>query len=101
VSSARRAAALPDIPTTLEAGYPDSDYNFWIGMFAAGKTPRDIVARLHQETVRALQTPDVMERLTRLGAEPMIMTPEQFDAHVRAEIRINATLVKAAGITPH
>jgi tripartite-type tricarboxylate transporter receptor subunit TctC len=101
VSGSTRTAALPNIPTTLESGFPNSDYNFWVGLFATGKTPRDIVGRLHQETVKALNAPDIQERLKRLGADAMIMTPERFDAYIRDEIAMNAALVKAAGIEPN
>jgi len=98
IGSSKRAAALPSVPTTLEAGFPNSDYNFWIGMFVPAKTPRDIVSRLYRETLSALELPDVKERMMRLGAEPMPMSPEQFDAYVRDEIAANAVLVKATGI---
>jgi tripartite-type tricarboxylate transporter receptor subunit TctC len=101
VSSLKRSASLPDIPTTLEAGYPDSDYVFWIGLFAPAATPRDIISRLHAETAKALNEPAIKDALTKLGAEPMQMTPPQFDAFVRAEIETNAALVKAAGIQPN
>jgi len=96
--SSRRSSALPDLPTTVEAGVPDSDYNFWVGMFVHAKTPRDIVARLHAETVKALQSAEVKERFGRLGAETQIFAPEQYDRYIRDEIASNAALVKAAGI---
>jgi tripartite-type tricarboxylate transporter receptor subunit TctC len=99
VGSAKRAAILPDVPTTIEAGFPDSDYNFWIGLFAPARTPRESVSRLHELASAAFQSAETRERLARLGAEPMAMTPAQFDAHVREELRVNAPLVKAAGIT--
>ncbi|HUQ73188.1 MAG TPA: tripartite tricarboxylate transporter substrate binding protein [Burkholderiales bacterium] len=99
IGGPKRSSALPDLPTTLEAGYPDSDYNFWVGLFAPAKTPREIVNRLYKETVAAVQTAEVKERLTRLGAEPLTMAPEQFDAHVKEELRTNAVLVKEAGIS--
>ena len=98
VGSTRRSSALPDLPTTLEAGVPNSDYNFWVGMFAPAKTPRETVNRLYQETVRTLRSPDVREKMARLGAEPMDYNPEQFNAYLRDEIAANAALVKAAGI---
>ena len=98
VGSTRRSSALPDLPTTLEAGVPNSDYNFWVGMFAPAKTPREIINRIYQETVKALHAPDVREKLARLGAEPMDYTPEQFNVYLRKEIADNAALVKAAGI---
>ena len=82
VSSSKRASALPNVPTTVEAGFPDSDFDFWIGMFVPKKTPRDIVARIHQETVKGLEDPAVKEKLAKLGVEPMIMTPDEFDARI-------------------
>jgi tripartite-type tricarboxylate transporter receptor subunit TctC len=98
VGSPQRASALPNVPTTAEAGVPGSEFNFWIGMFAPGKTPRDIVNRLHSEVVKALNTPEVKERFVTLGADAWTLTPEQFDAYVRDEIKNNAALVKAAGL---
>jgi len=99
VGSSKRSSALPELPTTVEAGVPNSDYNFWVGMFVPAKTPRALVTKLHGETVKALQSDDVRERMAKLGAEPMILTPGEFDAYVRDEIIANAALVKAAGIT--
>ncbi len=101
VSTSKRSAALPDVPTTIELGFPDSDYNFWAGMFAPAATSRDIVHRLHDETAKALATPEIHEKIVRLGAEPMPMSPEAFDAYVRNEIAALALVVKAAGITPN
>jgi tripartite-type tricarboxylate transporter receptor subunit TctC len=101
VSGSTRASAFPDIPTTVEAGVPNSDYNFWIGMFVTTGTPGAITQRLYDETQKALATPTVKERLARLGAEPMPMTSAQFQAHVQKDIELNATLVKAAGLKPN
>jgi tripartite-type tricarboxylate transporter receptor subunit TctC len=98
VGSPRRSAALPDLPTTVEAGVPNSDYLFWIGMLVPAKTPRDIVAKLHQEVQKAIASADVKERFAKLGAEAFPMTPEQFDKYIRDEIASNAALIKAAGI---
>jgi len=98
VGSSKRSLALPELPTTLEAGVANSDYNFWVGMFAPAKTPSDTVNRLYRETVKALTLPDVREKLARLGAEPMDYNPDQFSAYLRGEIASNAALVKAAGI---
>ena len=99
VGSAKRATILPELPTTVEAGFPDSDYNFWIGLFAPAKTPREVVQRLYREAGEAFASAEMRERLARLGAEPMPMTPEQFDLHVKEELRLNGPLVKAAGIS--
>ena len=98
VGSTKRSTALPDLPTMLEAGVPDSDYNFWVGMAVPAKTPRAVVAKLHQNTEKAIRTPDLNERMARLGAEQWLMTPQEFDAYIRKEIAANAALVKAAGI---
>jgi tripartite-type tricarboxylate transporter receptor subunit TctC len=98
MGSSRRSAALPELPTTLELGVPDSDYNFWVGLFVPAETPRDIVGRLYRETARALQDPAVKESLAGLGAEQNLMEPKAFDAEIRKEIAANAALVKAAGI---
>ena len=98
VGSSTRSSALPDVPTTIEAGFPNSDYNFWTGMFVPAKTPRNVVNRLYQETVVALQATEVRERLAKLGTEPMPLSPEQFDKLIREELAANAVLVKAAGI---
>lgn len=100
VGSSKRSVALPDMPTTLELGIANSDYNFWVGMFVPAKTPRGIVEKLYQETRRALNSADVRERLIKLGAEPMEYAPDAFDAYLRKEIADNAALVKAAGIKP-
>ena len=101
VNGAKRSAALPNVPTTLEAGFADAEYPIWLGMFLPAKTARDIVDKLNRETLSALAEPKVRERLVSLGFEPMVMTPAEFAAHVEKEISVNAALVKAAGIKPH
>lgn len=101
VSGSRRAQSLPDVPTTTEAGYANSDYNFWIGMWVPVKTPRDVVERLYQETRKILAIPAVREKLIALGSEPAEMTPAQFDKFFQDDIALNTQLVKAAGIKPN
>ena len=101
VSSSKRATSLPDVPTTIEAGYPNSDYNFWVGMFVPVKTPRDIVNRLYQETRKAMALKSVQDKLTAHGGEPMAMTPTEWDRFLQGEIAMNGELVKAAGIKPN
>jgi tripartite-type tricarboxylate transporter receptor subunit TctC len=98
VSSPKRASALPDVPTTVEAGFPDSDFEFYISLFAPKKTPRDVIARIRQETVKGLEDAGVREKLAKLGVEPLIMTPEAFDARIAKEAPLAFTLAKAAGI---
>jgi tripartite-type tricarboxylate transporter receptor subunit TctC len=98
VGSSKRSLALPDLPTTLEVWRAQPDYNFWVGMFAPSRTPKETVSRLYQETAKALHSEQVREKMARLGAEPMDYNPEQFNAYIREEIAANAALVKAAGI---
>jgi tripartite-type tricarboxylate transporter receptor subunit TctC len=100
VNGNKRSAALPDVPTTLEAGFTNAEYPIWFGLFLPAKTPRDIVDKLNRETLKALQTPKLREKLAALGLDPMVMTPKEFDAHVQKEIALNAALVKAIGIKP-
>ena len=100
VGSSKRASALPQVPTTAEAGVPGSEFNFWIGMMVPAKTPKDIVNRLNEEVVKALATAEVIERFVTLGADAWTLRPDQFDAYIRDEIKTNAVLVKAAGLSP-
>ena len=98
VGSAKRSPALPTIPTTLEVGYAHSDYTFWIGSFVSSKTPADIVARLHNEIVRALASEPVKERFERLGAEPSPMGQAAFAQLVATETAASAELIKRVGM---
>jgi tripartite-type tricarboxylate transporter receptor subunit TctC len=100
VSSPKRAGLLPDVPSVLEL-FPNSDYPFWIGVFAPAKTPRAVIDRLHGETMKAMQAPNVKQRLDALGIEPGTLAPQQFDAQVRAEIVSTGALAKAAGLQPN
>jgi tripartite-type tricarboxylate transporter receptor subunit TctC len=101
VSSPMRASTMPDLTTTLEAGYPDSDYTFWIGVFVPSHTPAEIIAKLHEELQKALQAPAVKDKLAALGVEPMPLTTADFDAQVKQEIARYATFAKAAGLKPN
>jgi tripartite-type tricarboxylate transporter receptor subunit TctC len=98
VSTTKRSAALPNAPTTLEAGLPDSDYTYWNGLFAPAKTPRAIVDRLHAEVQKVLALPDVVAKFNPQGVEPMPVTPQEFDAVIAKEVAANIALVKAAGL---
>ena len=86
------------MPTTVEAGFPNSEYNFWTGIFAPARTPADIKAKLHAEISKALAHPPVRDKLRALGADPMPLTSEQYAGLVQQEIEMNTQLVKAAGI---
>ena len=98
VSSKTRAPTLPEVPTVAEAGVPAAEFNFWIGVLAPGQTPRPIVNRLHDEFERALQSPEVRDRHAKLGAEPMPMSPEQFDAAMREDLATLGALLRKAGV---
>jgi tripartite-type tricarboxylate transporter receptor subunit TctC len=98
VSTQRRSPALPDVPTTLEAGYANSDYTFWNGMLAPAKSPRSIVNRLHQEMQKVLAMPAVQQKFKPQGVDPLPMTPEEMDTLIKKEVADNIALVKAAGL---
>jgi len=98
MGSPKRSALMPEVPTTVEAGYPNSDYNFWVGALVSSRTPREIVQRLHREITAAVNAPDIREQFLKLGADPLTMSQEQFEAMVREEFQANAKLIKSAGI---
>jgi tripartite-type tricarboxylate transporter receptor subunit TctC len=98
MGSPRRSSLLPDVPTTVEAGYPNSDYNFWVGALVAAKTPREIVQRLNREINAAVNAPDVKDRFLKLGTDPLTMSLPEFEAMIQRELESNAKLIKAAGI---
>jgi len=98
VSTSRRSSALPEVPTTLELGFPNSEYNFWVGLFLPAKTPKDVVARMNDETRKAVQSPVLKERFGKLAAEPMVMTQGEFDDFIRKDIAAMGDLAKASGL---
>jgi len=98
VSSKKRAPNLPDVPTVAEAGVPGAEFDFWIGVLAPGQTPRPIIHKLHAEFDRALQSPEVRDRHAKLGADPMPMSPEQFDAQMREDLATLGALLRKAGV---
>jgi tripartite-type tricarboxylate transporter receptor subunit TctC len=98
VSTANRAAALPNVPTTAEAGLKDAAYHFWTGLFVPEQTPKSIVTRLYGETRKALDVPAVQQRLVKLGVDPMHMDTAEFDAYFREDVRSTVKLVRDAGI---
>jgi len=100
VSSARRSSLLPEVPTIAEAGVGGFSDALWNGMWAPAQTPPEVVDKLAKDVARALAAPDLRERLAKLGAEPMSMTPSEFTRFVRSEIEDSTRIVKAAGIKP-
>jgi len=100
VSTPKRIAALPEVPTIGEAGYPGGEFNFWVGMLAPAKTPRDVIAKVNAEVNKALKSGEVIDRLAKLGAEPMSMSPADFDAFIRREHDELGKIMREAGVTP-
>jgi tripartite-type tricarboxylate transporter receptor subunit TctC len=100
VSSSKRASALPDVPTTIEAGVPESDLDFWVGAFVPKQTPRDVVAKMQAEIAKAINNPATKSKLTTLGVEQMIMAPDAFDVRIAKEADMAVKLAKAARIEP-
>jgi len=98
VSGPKRTALMPALPTTVEAGYPDSAYNFWVGTLVAANTPRPIVERLAKEINALVQSPEIADRITKLGADPLTLSIAEFDAMIQRELKENAELIKKAGI---
>jgi tripartite-type tricarboxylate transporter receptor subunit TctC len=98
VSPAKRSSAVPELSTVAEAGVPGYDSGAWFGLVAPANTPKDIVNKLSRETARILKLPDVSARLLELGAEPVGGSPEQFSAHIKAEIAKWAKVIKDANV---
>jgi tripartite-type tricarboxylate transporter receptor subunit TctC len=98
VSTPMRSSDLPDVPTTVEAGYAQSDLTVWYGIFMPAKTPRAIVDRFHEAGTKVLATPATRQKLRQLVVDPMPMTPAEMDRFVAEEIAANGRLIKAAGI---
>ena len=100
VTSRRRAAATPDVPTMTEAGFSGIDADAWFGLMAPAKTPAPIVQRIHREAVRVLAQGDVRRRLDELGMAVVVNSPAEFGAHIQADTARWAKVIKAAGIKP-
>jgi tripartite-type tricarboxylate transporter receptor subunit TctC len=100
VSTPRRAADLPDVPTPGEVGLKNAESVFWLGVFMPAKTPRDIVEKFHVAGARTLAEPAMQDRLKQLGVEPLPMSPAEMDRFVVRETAENLEVIKAAGIKP-
>lgn len=99
VSTKTRASTLPQVPTSIEAGLPASDYTLWVGMIAPSATPPAVIKRLHEEALKALASADIKERMAKLGADPFTLSPEAFNAYIKSEMDVAARIVKAANLT--
>jgi tripartite-type tricarboxylate transporter receptor subunit TctC len=98
VSTKTRASTLPQVPTSIEAGLPNSDYTLWVGMIVPSATPAAVVKKLHEEALKALANPEIKERMAKLGADPFPMSPEAFNAYIKTEMDTAARIVKAANL---
>src|SRR6266540_6187949 len=98
VTGARRSPALPDVPTLAEAGAPDQESEIIVGLLAPGTTPGEIIDRLHREIARIIALPEIRERLSALGFEPIASTPEEFADRIKWEIDKWARVIRTAGI---
>lgn len=100
VTSSKRQASLPGVPTVAEAGVPGFEFTLWFGMWAPAGISGDLVEKINKDVNRALGSPDVVDRLAKVGQEPMLMSPAEFSKLVRKEIDDYARIIKAAGIKP-
>jgi tripartite-type tricarboxylate transporter receptor subunit TctC len=98
VSTAKRSPVTPDVPTVAESGLPGFEVSVWFAVLAPAATPREIVERLNGILVKALQSPDVRERLSSQGAEPIGDTPADFTAVMKRDLVKWAKVVKDANI---
>jgi tripartite-type tricarboxylate transporter receptor subunit TctC len=100
VSSAQRSPLLPNVPSVAEQGYAGFDYTLWVGLWGPGKMPADVAAKINKDVNAALASPDLRERLTKLGTVPGNLTIPQFTEFVKKEIEETRTILQAAGIKP-
>jgi tripartite-type tricarboxylate transporter receptor subunit TctC len=100
VSTSGRSSRLPNVPTTGEAGVPNADAPLWFGLWAPAGTPKAITDKINADVRRALQSPDVKEKLANLGNEVVDMSPDQFARYVRSEMETYGRIIRAAGIKP-
>lgn len=100
VSSAQRSPLLPEVPTIAEQGIAGFDYTLWVGLWGSAKLPAELVNKINADVRKALGSPDLKDRLTKLGTMPMDMSAQQFTEFVRKEIDDTAKVMKAAGIKP-
>ena len=97
-SAPRRSTLMPDLPTLEEQGYQNASYNFWVGALVPAKTPRAIVDKLHDDITALVESPEVTDRIHKLGCVPLPMSVKQFEGMVAAELKENAALIKKANI---
>ena len=98
VTTLKRTAAAPDLPTIAESGVANYDANTWYGALAPAKTATPVITRLHAEFIKVMQSPDILDRISALGYEPATTTPQEFGAYIKTEVSKWGKVVKATGI---
>jgi len=98
VTSAQRSPALPEVPTVAEAGLPDFEVTTWYGVLAPAGTPRNVINRLNGELVKIMHAPELKEKLTATGTEPLTSTPDEFAAYIQKEIAKWGDVIRKAGV---
>jgi len=98
IASPKRSVYFPDVPTTTEGGYPGVQLSNHYSLLLPAKTPRDIVMKLHEAVVKTMSVPEVREKFTSIGADPLLMTPEEFTEFIRKDIDKWAKVAKAANV---
>ena len=98
-NASQRVAALPEVPTVRELGFPKLEAEGWNGLFAPAKTPREVIERLQRETVAAVRHPDSVKRLTDLAAEPVGSTPSEQDAMLKKQVAQFRPIIQELGVT--
>jgi len=99
VTSRQRSPVMPELPTVAEAGLPGYEVGSWFGVCAPGKTPRGVVEKISADVTAAVRSPDMQKRILGLGAQPVVMTPEEFSGFLRTEITKWSKVVKDSGAT--
>jgi tripartite-type tricarboxylate transporter receptor subunit TctC len=99
VSSPKRSSLLPNVPTTVEEGFANSDYTPWLGLFAPAKTPRSVIDRLHDAIGIALESPELQRKVNKLGFVTLNMSSDEFETYVQHDLARNADLVQKLRIS--
>ena len=97
VGSSKRSSAFPQLPTMVEAGVPDCIFDGWFGLITVAGTPRHIIEKLNGAVLKILRTPDVAAQLQNQGADPLPMTPDEYDKYIRSEVVKLGKVVKESG----
>ena len=98
IAKPKRTPVMPEVPTIIESGLPDYDYDSWFGVLAPAGTPKPILNKVAADIAKVLRAPELADRLTKQGVEISLKTPDEFDAQVKSEIERNTAMLKAAGV---